>query len=843
MLLCVMFVGILPLGVSAVNTDQVTLNMTNLKAATYPDGWYWCGGDPYKSISYSGCGKKTTCLCNNFNNAYQCHGFALIMAQRTVGSFPAIRLAGYRHGVTSNGWTVYTSVGIGKPALCAMGLRPGDIVRASARSDFSDGHTAIVWKVEDGKVYFAECWGHVYSKIHWGSFNGAHTSMESICAAYTYVALVRNSSVQIGTGACPHSYREGHEGTHPHRKYTACIYCQDTKYTGEYATVSNCVCCKGVHDYAVSNEEVHPHKETKTCRMCGYFAYTGKTAVKADCPICQGIPYDLNISFEKDSYFAGETVKLEFSAQNAARYRVVVKKDGVKLAEYNNITDTSAIFDTEGVGNYIAAVTAYADDGKSVSADSAVLSVKAPITDVTVEENIYYITYGLRLDEESALSFCEERGLVLSTYTDVFFTAAFETDKLESEYMSENLYTYFPIPLSYYEAVDFAKCMGGILASSDSPETQAVLVKLCDETVSDGIILGSRDSASEGIWITEENRALEYFNWNISYIGGADRYKNCLFMYPGGTVTDSYEMPSDPHGFVVKSYSPFEYIDNGDDTLTLFVVEAIESSNLEIPAEHNGMPVVAIHSDAFARGVYGEIFIPSSITHIDPGVFAYADIRGLCVERDSEIHKLLIEYQVNEEIPIRFVFPFNDVSEKAWYYEGVRYCYDNSYISGTSKNTFSPNSNVTREQFVMMLANIAGADLSLYADTDTGMSDVPVGKWYSSAVAWAVSEGYVSGVAEGVFGLGQNITREQLARLLYLYAEKQGVDTGLRADLTVYTDESTVSVWAYDNVSWAVAAGLISGMSADTLGARGTATRAQAARIFMMFDRVTTLYP
>ena len=166
MLLGIMLLGVLPLGVSAINTDQVTLNMTNLKAATYPDGWYWCGGDPYKSISYSGCGKKTMCLCNSFNNAYQCHGFALIMANRAVGSYPALRLAEYRHGVTSNGWTVYTSSGIGKTSLCAMGLRPGDIVRGSSKSDYSDGHTAIVWKVEDGKVYFAECWGHVYSKIN-----------------------------------------------------------------------------------------------------------------------------------------------------------------------------------------------------------------------------------------------------------------------------------------------------------------------------------------------------------------------------------------------------------------------------------------------------------------------------------------------------------------------------------------------------------------------------------------------------------------------------------------------------------------------------------------------------
>ncbi len=839
-LIAVMLAGFLPLGISAVNTDQVTINMTNLKATNYPDGWFWCGGDPNKSISYSGCGKKTACFCNNFNNAYQCHGFALIMAQKTVGSFPAIRLAGYKHGVTSNGWTCYTSSAIGKPSLCAMGLRPGDIVRASTSADYSDGHTAIVWKVEGGKVYFAEAWGHVYSKIHWGSFNGAYTSMEGICAAYNYVALVRNGSVQMGTGACPHSYREGYEGTHPHRKYTTCIYCQDTRYTGEYATVTNCVCCKGVHDYVLSNEAIHPHKEIKTCRMCGYYTYSGKTVIKADCPVCQGIPYDARTAFAESSYALGDTVTLDFSAQNAVKYKITVRHDGMKYAEYTDITDASISFEATDAGNYFADVTAYAHDGKNVTVQTELMTVRVPLMDVTYEGSYCYVSYDLAMTEEKATAFCAERGMVLSTYTESFFTGAFELDtkKLNSEYLSENLYTYIPLSLSYHEAVSFAELSGGVLASVEDKSTEDLLVKLCGEAESDGIILGTTDNESEGIWKTLEGTTLETINWNISYAGGKDRYKNYMFMFPGGTVIDSYDMPMGDHGFVIKSYSPFEYIDNGDGTLTLFVVAAIESSNLAIPAEHNGMPVVGIHSDAFARGIYGEVFIPSSITHIDTGVFAYADIKSLCVERDSQIHKLLIEYQVDEEIPIRFVFPFKDVNEKAWYYEGINYCYQSSYISGTSKDTFSPNSNVTREQFVMMLANIAGTDLSLYAEAETGMTDVSTGKWYSAAVAWAVSEGYVSGVAEGVFGLGQNITREQLARLLYLYTEKQGYDVEARADLSIYTDCDTVSEWAYDNVSWAVSVGLISGMSATELGARGNATRAQAARIFMTYDMI-----
>ncbi|MBR6514832.1 MAG: S-layer homology domain-containing protein [Clostridia bacterium] len=836
-LVCIMLMGILPLGVSAINTDQVTASMTNLKNTVFPDGWYWCGGDPSKAIPSSGCGSRYNCMCNNFNYSYQCHGFALYVANLVTGSYPAVRLAGYKNGLVSGSWKCYTVSGIGKTALCGLGLRPGDIIRAASGADYADGHTVIVWKVEGTTVYFAEAWGSVYSKINWGGFNAEFTSMEQICNAYTYVALWRNNAITPGTGECPHSYKEGVETAHPHRKYTACIYCQKTEYTGKFEVLSDCVCCSGIHSYELSNEEMHPHKQIRTCSSCGQFDYTGNTTVIPACSLCQGLPYDLNAGFEKDICNIGETVSLAFSGENTVRLKAVIRKDGIKYTEYDCPVGTSISFVPHEVGNYIATVTAYSEEGKSASVTTAPLSVRAPITSVAIDDSRYYITYGLSLAYEDALTFSESRGLILTEYTDNGFTAFFDAvEGLKSEYKEESIYTYFPLPLSYYEAADFARHTDGVLASAEDAETEQLLVKLCQRTDSDGIITGSSDAAEEGVWISEEGEVLSYFNWNLSYTGEYDRYKSCLFMFPGGSFTDSYVLPGDYHGFVVKSQSDFEYTDNGDETLTLIRVAAIESSALSIPAEHKGMPVTAIGASAFANGVYGEIYIPPSVIHIEPGVFADVNIGSILVDRDSEIHRLLIEYNIDEEIDIRFRFPFTDVAQSAWYYEGIDYCYQSSYISGTSATTFSPNSNVTREQFVMMLANIAGADLTAYADAETGMSDVPMGRWYSSAVAWAVSEGYVSGVGEGVFGLGQNITREQLARLIFLYTEKQGGDIQARADLTVYTDEAAVSSWAYDNVSWAVAKGLISGMSATTLGARSTATRAQAARIFMLFD-------
>lgn len=182
--------------------------------------------------------------------------------------------------------------------------------------------------------------------------------------------------------------------------------------------------------------------------------------------------------------------------------------------------------------------------------------------------------------------------------------------------------------------------------------------------------------------------------------------------------------------------------------------------------------------------------------------------------------------------------PFTDVKEGQWFYDSVSYCYQRNYISGTSQTKFSPGQNLKREQFVLILANVAGANLDAYADRDTPFTDVKNNAWYEKAVNWAYANEYASGMSDTSFGVGKNITREQLARFFYVYSEKNGVDVSGRADLSAYSDAGKISTWAKDCVEWAVDAGLISGMTETTIGPRGNATRAQAARMFMMFDKI-----
>lgn len=180
--------------------------------------------------------------------------------------------------------------------------------------------------------------------------------------------------------------------------------------------------------------------------------------------------------------------------------------------------------------------------------------------------------------------------------------------------------------------------------------------------------------------------------------------------------------------------------------------------------------------------------------------------------------------------------PFTDVKEGAWYYEGIEYCYGYGIVNGMTETTFVPSGTLTRAQFVQMLAMYDGANLEEYKTKDSGFEDVKTNHWFNAPVCWAVEQGYVAGMSPTEFGPNEKITREQLARLLYLYAETYGGDISVLADLSDYEDESKVSDWAYEQVQWAVAAGIISGTSETTLSARATATRAQACRMMMTFD-------
>ena len=175
---------------------------------------------------------------------------------------------------------------------------------------------------------------------------------------------------------------------------------------------------------------------------------------------------------------------------------------------------------------------------------------------------------------------------------------------------------------------------------------------------------------------------------------------------------------------------------------------------------------------------------------------------------------------------------FADVAADAWYADAVQYVYENGMMSGTSETTFSPDLTTTRGMIVTILYRLENEPT---VTGTTAFTDVAADQYYANAVAWAAQNGIVSGIDATTFAPNNAITREQMAAILYRYAQFKGYDVSVKADLSVYTDAAQVSTYATDAMAWANGAQLITGISQTTLTPAGNATRAQVATILMRF--------
>lgn len=211
-------------------------------------------------------------------------------------------------------------------------------------------------------------------------------------------------------------------------------------------------------------------------------------------------------------------------------------------------------------------------------------------------------------------------------------------------------------------------------------------------------------------------------------------------------------------------------------------------------------------------------------------------VEGWCFDDGEPVYEGdVVNIYEDVSLYLKAKTPFPDVETGKWYTDTAVKASLKGYFTGNDKGMFLPAKALTREQFVLVLARIDGADLSGYEGMDTGFSDVKSGEWYSAAVAWASAEGYCNGVGNGRFGLGVKISRGQLARFFYNYALKNGMDMTKKADLSVYSDNTDIADWARVALCWAVGTGLINGTSQTTLSPNMTASRAQAAKICITF--------
>ena len=178
--------------------------------------------------------------------------------------------------------------------------------------------------------------------------------------------------------------------------------------------------------------------------------------------------------------------------------------------------------------------------------------------------------------------------------------------------------------------------------------------------------------------------------------------------------------------------------------------------------------------------------------------------------------------------------PFDDVKSGDWFFEDVKYAAENGLMKGTSETMFEPNGVLTRAMLVTILYR---ADGEPNVGKNVRFSDVDPSAYYADAVVWAQQNGIVFGVTETEFAPEANITREQIAAIMFRYAKYKGYDisAGENTNILSYDDFGDVSEYAIESLQYAVGSGIIKGRTESTLNPKDSATRAEAAAILGRF--------
>jgi len=820
---------------ATLTTADVTTAMNYYAYNVYQSGRYWDGGNINVSHATTQCNYRV-CTCNTYQGASQCHGFALYLSFLLTGSAPKGTLASYKNGLKSGSWTCYTLSALGYSGLSQVGLQPGDIVRAATDSSYKNGHTAVVWKVENGRVYFAECWGDRHCKLNWGGFNYYSYSLSAICSRYSYVAIWRNGSIVPSDSTtppivCDHNYIKGSDAAHPHAVFMKCSKCAETYYTGENTARGDCVCCQGVHSWDYLYESVHPHAEMQSCTGCGIQNYTGNAHFDESCAICTGIPYNLSITPDKDSLMPGQFVRFELTASNADTLLLDVYKNGILHATLDVTAVSDVSYRVTEAGIYAVRLRAANSNGENSSDFCLPFTVDSVIDSVELSDGLINVSYRDPLTRELALDFCTARGGYLTEFGANGFTMTLDPNDRPTESAGDTDFILFEGAYSWTEANAIAEGLGTPLARVLGQADTAAVTALMSKSSVDAAWLGASDTSSEGDWHWSDGSALGYTNWNLAHSDAVNTYANWLCVYRNGQWCEEV-LWGKTGGFIIEDSSEFTYSTTDDGRIVIDRWSAHVGDgahDVTVPDSIDGYQVASIGSGAFTGREVARLTLPAYLEEIGSG--ALDGVGEIVCPKDGSSRMILESLGVE----FKFAIPFTDVARGKWYEDAVRYCYGNGLVGGTSLTTFEPSVKMTRAMFVTVLCSMSGADRSQY--TGSSFADVAVGKWYASSVEWAYQNGLAAGDA-GNFNPSGNLTRQELATFMCAYARFIGEDVDSLTDpawLANYTDASDISSWAYSAMSWAVARGILGGTTTSTMSPKDVSTRAQVAQIAMRF--------
>ena len=340
------------------------------------------------------------------------------------------------------------------------------------------------------------------------------------------------------------------------------------------------------------------------------------------------------------------------------------------------------------------------------------------------------------------------------------------------------------------------------------------------QTDGHGTASASSTTATAGKQITltaTSNSGYRFARWEV--VLGDITITNNTFTMPAKNVTIKAIFNRKSSGGSVFFWD-LKFDTNGGskiDTVTEWEYSTIDLD--EYVPEKEGYKFVGWYADEDLTKEIDEVYLTQDTT-------VYAKWKKI----EEEVPEEPEEVEETEETE---TISFKDVKENDWFYEAVSYAVENGLMSGMSEDIFAPNTPLTREMLAVVLYNLEGQPESTGVNA---FADVKADMWYTDAILWANENGIVAGYDNGAYGVGDFITREQFATILYRYAQFKGYDT-TQGGMAVreFSDYENISDYARPAMAWAVNAGIMSGNDDGTLNPQGKATRAEAATMLMNF--------
>lgn len=350
---------------------------------------------------------------------------------------------------------------------------------------------------------------------------------------------------------------------------------------------------------------------------------------------------------------------------------------------------------------------------------------------------------------------------------------------------------------------------GDVYAKKNSGTSKKVTKDNLDYTLSEDDkvkFTAYPDSGFKAVWQLEDGKKYTGDTFTVYYENMDD--EDCVlylsFVRKSSTVEDDYptltfDITGGKHGTVYRGTREYE---DGD----VISIKKNDKMTFKADADKGYVAVWTYKGDTYVGDEY-------------------------TVKMGANDAKLYVEFMDKDDIRLTEL-PFRDVSKRDWYYDDVVYVYRKGYMDGMSSTRFGGELNTTRGQIVTILWRLTGEPRATKRNPFT---DVSSSQYYYDAISWAYDAGVVDGFDARTFKPDQNVTREQLAAILYRYAKYMNLSTSGSAYLAKYRDADKIANWAYDAMAWANYRGLINGTSATRIDPKGYATRAQIAAILHRF--------